>query len=174
MSIRRSIERKRIRSTHRPISHLNATTHPQTHPSPARPRHTLQLTPSKGIPAARFANAPHRGTQLHPRCVVNADATDASLSDAWPGAPCPLPATRIRASAEHRFGGRVVAVGVHTLRLVASALLAALARSRSASTSSSPAPRSWSQAPTRAKRTLKRYPRAVPYGGSEQQNLLVD
>jgi hypothetical protein len=31
-----------------------------------------------------------------------------------------------------------------------------------------------SQAPTRARRTLKRYPRAVPYGGSGQQMLLGD
>jgi excisionase family DNA binding protein len=39
----------------------------------------------------------------------------------------------------------------------------------------SPAPQPpGSQAPTRAKRTLKRYPRAVPYGGSDQQRLRVD
>ena len=48
---------------------------------------------------------------------------------------------------------------------------------RSAPCSPMPPPASQppgSQAPTPAKRTLKRYPRAVPYGGSDQQRLRVD
>jgi hypothetical protein len=53
--------------------------------------------------------------------------------------------------------------------------LDAALRSAPCSLVSSPAPQPpGSQAPTRAKRTLKRYPRAVPYGGSGQQRLLVD
>ena len=53
--------------------------------------------------------------------------------------------------------------------------LDAALRSAPRSAMPSPAPQPpGSQAPTRTRRTLKRYPRAVPYGGSEQQNLLVD
>ena len=53
--------------------------------------------------------------------------------------------------------------------------LHAALRSAPRSAMPSPAPQPpGSQAPNRARRALKRYPRAVPYGGSEQQNLLVD
>jgi excisionase family DNA binding protein len=53
--------------------------------------------------------------------------------------------------------------------------LDAALRSAPRSVLPSPAPQPpGSQAPTRTKRTLKRYPRAVPYDGSEQQSLLLD
>jgi hypothetical protein len=49
---------------------------------PVRRCHSIQLAPKKASLPLRSANAPYRGTQLHPRCVVNAYATGASLSDA--------------------------------------------------------------------------------------------
>ena len=53
--------------------------------------------------------------------------------------------------------------------------LDAALRSAPRSAMPSPAPQPpGSQAPNRARRTLKRYPRAVPYGGSGQQMLLGD
>jgi len=105
-------------------------------PLPSAFLHTAASAPPKASLPLSSANAPPRGTQLHQtvrrlpvytrraaqRRLTGSSVSPPSHTDASVGRSC--------------FRGRLVVVGVQTSRRVASELLSARARSRSASTSS--------------------------------------